>query len=101
MESGYNEDDAERVAALVRKEGLKKKEEDPETQVLEDVACLVFLDDRLEGFERDSGIDEEKMLEILRKSVAKMSDRGRALAGEVVEGLGERGRELVRRALEG
>ncbi|RJE21621.1 hypothetical protein PHISCL_06027 [Aspergillus sclerotialis] len=97
LESGYSQPDAERVAALVRKEGLKQ--EDEETQVLEDVACLVFLDDRFEEFER--GIEEVKVIEILRKTLAKMSKDGRALAGEVVGGLSERARGLVQKALEG
>lgn len=98
--SGYSEADAERVAALVRKEGLKRSE-DEETQVLEDVACLVFLDDRFETFEE--GVEDEgKTVEILRKSLLKMSAVGRELAMEVVRGrLSERARGLVMRALEG
>ncbi|KAF1832989.1 hypothetical protein BDW02DRAFT_570496, partial [Decorospora gaudefroyi] len=51
QEAGYSEADAARVAALIRKEGLK--EGDAETQILEDVACLVFLDDQFEAFERE------------------------------------------------
>lgn len=47
---GYTEEEAERVAALVRKEDLKV---DEETQALEDVACLVFLDDQFEAFEKE------------------------------------------------
>lgn len=39
----------ERVAALIRKENLGS---DAEVQALEDVACLVFLDDQLEGSSR-------------------------------------------------
>lgn len=97
LDSGYSAADAGRVAALVRKEGLKQ--EDEETQVLEDVACLVFLDDRFEEFER--AVEEEKMVEILRKTLLKMSGVGRELAGQVVGGLSERAKELVRRALEG
>ena len=68
--------DAERVAALIRKEDLKN---DTETQVLEDVACLVFLDDQFEKFEREYG-DEEKVVGILRKTWAKMTDEGHRLA---------------------
>ena len=97
MESGYSQADAERVAALVRKEGLKQ--EDAETQVLEDVACLVFLDDQFEEFEK--GYEEEKVIEILRKTIRKMSADGTALALNVVGGLSERARGLVQKALEG
>ena len=46
---GYSPEDAARVAALIRKENMRK---DPECQVLEDVACLVFLDDQFEEFEK-------------------------------------------------
>ncbi|KAI0600424.1 hypothetical protein F4775DRAFT_63087 [Biscogniauxia sp. FL1348] len=90
--------DVERVASLVRKVGLAT---DPETQVLEDVACLVFLDGQLEGFERDAGgrLGEDKMLGILRKTWSKMSPEGRRLALEMR--MGERARALVKKALEG
>jgi hypothetical protein len=88
--------EVERVAALVRKENLQG---DPETQVLEDVACLVFLDDQFDGFERRSEMDEDKMVGILRKTWAKMSDEGRALALGMQ--LSERAQSLIQKALEG
>ncbi|KAI9369958.1 hypothetical protein BJX61DRAFT_121967 [Aspergillus egyptiacus] len=105
LQGGYEEDFAGRVAALVAKEGLKKAaadaagSENEEVQVLEDVACLVFLEDQLEGFASGyGGVEgEEKVLGILRRTWAKMSPRGRELALEME--LGERGRELVERAL--
>jgi hypothetical protein len=46
---GYDEATVARVQSLVRKEGLKT---DPETQTLEDVACLVFLEDEFREFAR-------------------------------------------------
>lgn len=98
LEAGYSPTEAERVAALVRKEGLKQ-EEDEETQVLEDVACLVFLDDRFEEFEKEH--DEGRVVEILRKTLLKMSPAGRELAQGVAGGLSERARGLVGRALDG
>lgn len=94
LEAGYSEAEAGRVAALVRKEDLRK---DEETQVLEDVACLVFLDDQFEEFER--GHDEEKILGILRKTWGKMSERGHELALGIE--MSERARGLVQRALSG
>lgn len=110
LDAGYSPDEAGRVAALVRKENLKRgatttsstteegKEEegDDEVQVLEDVACLVFLDDQFDAFEK--GVDEEKMLDILRKTWAKMSDKGRRLALQIQ--MSDRCRELVQRALD-
>ncbi|KAI1312784.1 hypothetical protein F5Y03DRAFT_339154 [Xylaria venustula] len=89
-------EDAERVAALVRKENLAA---DAETQVLEDAACLVFLDDQLDDFEKREDVDEDKMINILRKTWAKMSPRGREIALDMK--LSERGKTLVGRALAG
>ncbi|KAG9248215.1 hypothetical protein BJ878DRAFT_413179 [Calycina marina] len=72
---GFGEEEAEGVARLVRKEDLIGNEE---TQVLEDVACLVFLDDQFERFGREH--DEEMIVRVLRKTWRKMSDGGRELA---------------------
>ncbi|KAE8376546.1 hypothetical protein BDV26DRAFT_232171 [Aspergillus bertholletiae] len=94
LEAGYSAEEAGRVAALVRKEGLKS---DSETQVLEDVACLVFLDDQFEEFEK--GYEEEKVLGILRKTWAKMSEEGRSLALKI--DMSDRAKGLVVKALEG
>ena len=78
LTSGYSVQDSDRVAALIRKENLKK---DEDAQVLEDVACLVFLDDQFEEFEKQH--DEDKIISILRKTWAKMSDKGHELAVEI------------------
>ena len=72
---GYDEPTVRRVQSLVRKEGLKT---DPETQALEDVACLVFLEDELAQFAPRH--DEQKVVRILARTWAKMSPRGRAAA---------------------
>lgn len=88
-------DDIARVAGLIRKEDLTTNEE---TQVLEDVACLVFLDDKFDAFEKESGIEEEKMVGILRKTWGKMSDEGRKLALGME--LSERAKALIGKALE-
>jgi hypothetical protein len=84
----------DRIAALIRKENLK---EDEETQVLEDVACLVFLDDQFDDFEKKDEIDEDKMVGILRKTWGKMSERGRELALGMEHS--ERAKELISKAL--
>ncbi|GES60908.1 glutamyl-tRNA synthetase [Aspergillus terreus] len=96
--AGYTAAEAGRVGALVRKEGLRAGS-DPETQVLEDVACLVFLDDQFEGFEAEKQYEEEKVLGILRKTWAKMSEPGRELALGIE--MSERARGLVEKALQG
>ena len=65
---GYDEVEVARVAALIRKEDLKK---DSEAQALEDTACLVFLEHYAAVFAAKH--DEAKMLGILRKTWVKMS----------------------------
>ena len=94
LDCGYSEADAERVAALIRKEDLK---EDEDTQTLEDVACLVFLDDQFEEFEKLH--DEDKIVGILRKTWGKMTERGHELALGVP--MSDRAKSLVARALSG
>lgn len=84
--------EAEAVAALIRKEDLKKNEE---TQVLEDVACLVFLDDQFEEFEKEH--DDVKIVDILRKTWGKMSERGHGLALQI--NMSEKAKDLVEKAL--
>ncbi|KAF3348247.1 hypothetical protein VdG2_03129 [Verticillium dahliae VDG2] len=81
---------------MTRKENLAA---DEETQVLEDVACLVFLDDQFDGFESKEEIDEPKIIGILQKTWAKMSEPGRALALKM--DLSERATALITKALAG
>ena len=68
---------------------------DPDVQLLEDVICLVFLEHYLSDFAPKH--DEEKLLEVLRKTWPKMSDDGRraALALDLAPDL----RALVARAI--
>ncbi|KAF2844789.1 hypothetical protein T440DRAFT_473112 [Plenodomus tracheiphilus IPT5] len=94
LASGYSTEDSERVGALIRKEDLKQ---DEETQVLEDVACLVFLDDQFEAFEKEH--DEEKIIKILQKTWGKMTEKGHELALKIP--MGERPREVMEKALKG
>lgn len=72
---GYDDTTVGRVQALLRKERLKA---DPEVQLLEDVACIVFLRHYLAPFTAQQ--DDEKVVGILRKTWRKMSERGRASA---------------------
>lgn len=95
IEAGFSPESADKVAGLIRKEDLRGNSE---TQVLEDVACLVFLEDQLEGFEREVA-DEEKVVGIVRKTWRKMSVEGRELALGIP--MGERAKEIVKKALDG
>jgi len=74
-EVGYDEATIKRVQSLVRKERLKV---DPESQLLEDVVDLVFLENYFADFSKKH--DEEKLKGILRKTWEKMSKRGREAA---------------------
>ena len=74
-EAGYDEGMIARVASIVRKERLKK---DPEAQLLEDVAALVFLEHYVAGFVAGHpDYSEAKLRDILQKTFRKMSPRGR------------------------
>ena len=77
-EVGYDEETIARVRMLLKKQGLRSN---PETQMLEDVACLVFLESYFWDFSRLH--DEEKIIGILRKTWAKMSPRGQEAAREL------------------
>jgi len=89
---GYDDATIARVRSLIRKEKLKA---DPEMQLLEDVICLVFLENYFAEFAADH--DEEKLVRILRRTWAKMSPRGHAAALKLE--LPERERKLIERAL--
>ncbi len=72
---GYDEDTAQRVRFLLRKERLKA---DPDTQALEDTICLVFLENYFAAFAPKH--EPEKVVDILRRTWAKMSSVGRDAA---------------------
>ena len=93
-QAGYPNETIQRIGALIRKEGLK---EDEETQILEDVACLVFLDDQFEAFEKEH--DEEKIIKILQKTWGKMTEKGHELALQIP--MSGRPQELINKALAG
>jgi hypothetical protein len=82
-EAGYGEEVIERVRTAVAKKGIK---ENPDTQLLEDVTDLVFIEHyMLEFAGKHPEYDEEKWLDIVRKTWKKMSDRAQqfALSGSV------------------
>lgn len=75
---GYESELIDRVAFLLQKKLLKK---DPETQILEDVICLVFLEYYLDAFIAEH--DDEKLKTILAKTWGKMSERGHKAAQQI------------------
>lgn len=75
--SGYCEEDCDRAKYLVQKRGLGR---DPETQCLEDVICLVFIEHYMADFAAKSGYSEDKLIDIIQKTWKKMSEKGHAAA---------------------
>ena len=74
-DAGYGQEDRDRVARIIRKAGIKR---DPEVQVLENVAALVFLRWYCAGFAE--GRDPDQVYRIVAKTARKMSPEGRASA---------------------
>jgi len=70
-DAGYEQTTIDRVGSLLRKEHLKT---DPEVQTLEDVICLVFLENYFADFAAQH--PREKVIDIVRKTWKKMSVRG-------------------------
>lgn len=91
-EVGYDEETIQRVQALNLKKGLGR---DPDCQVLEDALCLMFLQYQLTDLATRA--DDEKVVNALKKSWAKMSEQGRAEALKL--SYGEREMKLIQTAL--
>ena len=78
QQAGYDQDTVAKVKAAVGKRGLKVN---PDTQMLEDVTDLVFIEHYLLGFAQGKpDYDEAKWQDIIRKTWRKMSKRARAFA---------------------
>lgn len=69
--TGYDEAIISKVKDLLTKKQLKQN---PETQTLEDVICLVFLEHYFDDFSKEH--EEDKLVNILKKTIAKMSEKG-------------------------
>lgn len=81
--AGYDEEMIERVMSIISKKGLKVN---PETQLMEDVVDLVFIEYYMIGFASSHPeYDEAKWIAIIKKTWNKMSERAHefALAGKV------------------
>jgi len=78
LEAGYGEDVIDRVKLAVAKKGIKSN---PDTQLLEDVSALVFIEHyMLEFANKHPEYDEEKWLDIIRKTWKKMTERAQQFA---------------------
>ena len=77
-QAGYDDAMIERVKKAVGKRGIKSN---PETQLLEDIADLVFIEHYMLAFAQSKpDYDEEKWLDIIRKTWKKMSRNAQAFA---------------------
>jgi len=93
---GYGEQDVAHVGRLVRKEQLKK---DKESQALENVVDVVFLEHYFDEFYlKYSHYDDAKIVDILAKTLRKMSPKGHQAA--LALDLPERTKKLVLAAVE-
>ncbi len=92
QEAGYPEEKAERVATLIRKEGLGR---DEVVQVVEDCACLVFLENYFADF--SARVEHDHMVRIVQKTWRKMSQQARDLALELP--MAPEARQIVEEAL--
>jgi len=89
---GYPNDLIEEVGVLLEKKHLKKNED---TQTLEDVICLVFLEFYFEPFAKKH--PEDKTINILQKTWRKMSEKGQAAALSLP--LSEHALRLIKKAV--
>ena len=77
-EAGYADDVIDRVKLAVAKKGIRSN---PDTQLLEDISALVFIEHyMLEFANKHPEYDEDKWLDIIRKTWKKMTDRAQQFA---------------------
>lgn len=92
---GRTEDEIARVGMLVKKEQLKK---DRESQALENVVDVVFVEHYFDEFlGKYSSYDDDKIVDIVGKTLRKMSPKGHQAA--LALDLPERTRRLVMAAV--
>lgn len=79
LEQGYSQVQATQTAAIIRKEQLKTN---PDSQTLEDVACLVFLSHYFDDFARKylAQDNEAKVIRIVQLTWKKMSEEAHTIA---------------------
>ena len=72
---GYTDTEIQCMRRLIEKRSIKTN---PEAQTLEDVICLVFLEFYFDQFRKQH--ERVKVVDIVRKTWGKMSERGQASA---------------------
>jgi len=89
---GYKKEMVDNVTFLLQKKQLKRNDD---TQLLEDVICLVFLEYYFEKFATKYA--EEKLIDIVQKTWVKMSDKGHEAALQL--NLSKKSLALITKAL--
>ena len=77
----------------------KRLKSDPEVQLFEDAICLTFVENQLADFADKH--DDAKLIDVLRKTWAKMTSAGHQQARALLDRLPQRARELMEAALAG
>jgi hypothetical protein len=95
-DAGYDDGLIAEVRAINLKQGLHTS---ADTQAMEDALCLSFLEWELGEFAAKHA--DDKVIDIIRKTWSKMSERGHAKALELAPSLPPKAAELVQRALAG
>ena len=88
---GYETSEIEAVQRLIRRESVDG------TQAVEDAACLVFIETQLASIAER--MDHDLLIDVIRKTARKMSDRGLSLVASIP--LGDAEKSLLNQALEG
>jgi hypothetical protein len=92
MSCRYDQETIEKVKSLLLKKGLHSN---PDTQTLEDVICLVFIEYYLEDFAEKH--EPQKVVDVLKKTLKKMSPRAIEAASRIP--VSERIKILLHQAL--
>ena len=79
-EVGYDESFIDEVKGMISKKDLRKN---TNTQLIEDVACLVFLEHHILSFAKTKSYSEDKWIKIIQKTWSKMSTKAHKFALEI------------------
>lgn len=102
LENGYSDSEAEQTASIICKENLKDKTDNQlnaDSQTLEDVACLVFLEHYFDEFAAKylKEDNEAKIIRIVQLTWKKMSEEAHNIALKMT--LPDHLADLVKKAL--
>ena len=92
LANGYDDETVDTTKKIIRKQNLKNS---PEAQVMEDCACLVFIENGFLDFA--AKYPEEKVIDIVQKTWGKMSDKAHDAALKL--SLPEEALTIIKKAL--